>query len=100
MTRRIPWLGPRWRIVVTAAAAFGGGAFALALGLVLMDGAQRPGAMAFLGVCPPGENPARAHSCHSNRMMLDEDALRAGSAMYAALAIEYLTSGLASGETR
>src|SRR3954451_7263923 len=47
MTRRIPWLGPRWRIVVTAAAAFGGGAFALALGLVLMDGAQRPGAMAF-----------------------------------------------------
>ncbi len=52
---------------------------------------QTPGAMSFLGVCPPGENPARAHSCHSNRMMLDEDALRAGTAMYAALAIEFLS---------
>jgi amidohydrolase len=51
---------------------------------------QRPGAMAFLGVCPPGEHPARAHACHSNRMMLDEQALGAGVAMYAALAIEYL----------
>ena len=35
---------------------------------------QRPGAMAFLGVCPPGEHPTRAHSCHSNRMMIDENA--------------------------
>jgi amidohydrolase len=52
--------------------------------------AERPGAMAFLGVCPPGEQPARAHACHSNRMMLDEDALRAGTAMYAAMAEEYL----------
>ena len=34
---------------------------------------QRPGAMAFLGVCPPGEHPKRAHACHSNRMMIDED---------------------------
>jgi amidohydrolase len=51
---------------------------------------RRPGALAFLGVCPPGENPARAHACHSNRMTIDEDAMRAGTAMYAALAIEYL----------
>jgi hippurate hydrolase len=51
---------------------------------------QRAGALAFLGVCPPGENPARAHSCHSNRMMLDEDAMRAGVAVYAAVALEFL----------
>jgi hippurate hydrolase len=49
--------------------------------------------MSFLGVCPPGEHPARAHACHSNRMILDEDALGAGTAMYAALAIEYLADG-------
>ena len=51
---------------------------------------QRPGAMSFLGVCPPGEHPARAHACHSNRMLLDEDAMAVGVAMYAAMAIEYL----------
>ena len=39
---------------------------------------RRPGAMSFLGVCPPGEHPARAHACHSNRMMLDEDAMSVG----------------------
>ena len=36
---------------------------------------QTPGALAFLGVCPPGVRPAQAHSCHSNRMLLDEDAM-------------------------
>ena len=51
---------------------------------------RRPGAMAFLGVCPPGEHPARAHACHSNRMTIDEDAMAVGAAMYAAMAIEYL----------
>jgi hippurate hydrolase len=51
---------------------------------------QRPGAMSFIGVCPPGQHPARAHACHSNRMTLDEQAMRAGIAMYAALALEYL----------
>jgi amidohydrolase len=51
---------------------------------------RRPGAMSFLGVCPPGEHPARAHACHSNRMTLDEDAMSVGAAMYAALALEYL----------
>src|SRR5436190_873842 len=45
---------------------------------------QRRGAMAFLGVCPPGQQPARAHACHSNRMTIDEDAMRAGVALYAA----------------
>jgi hippurate hydrolase len=61
---------------------------------------QAPGAMSFLGVCPPGENPARAHACHSNRMMLDEDALRAGTAFYAALAIEFLAHGTVGETTR
>ena len=51
---------------------------------------ERAGALAFLGVCPPGVNPAHAHSCHSNRMMLDEDAMRAGVAVYAAVALAYL----------
>jgi hippurate hydrolase len=51
---------------------------------------QRTGALAFLGACPPGENPIRAHACHSNRMTIDENAMRAGTAMYAALALEYL----------
>jgi hippurate hydrolase len=48
--------------------------------------------MSFLGVCPPGQHPARAHACHSNRMVLDEEAMRTGIAMYAALALEYLAA--------
>jgi hippurate hydrolase len=51
---------------------------------------ERPGTFAYLGVCPPGERPAHAHGCHSNRMRIDEDAMRNGIAMYAAIALEYL----------
>ena len=51
---------------------------------------QRPGALAFLGVCPPGEHPTHAHSCHSNRMMIDEDGMRTGIAMHVAIALSYL----------
>ena len=40
---------------------------------------QRPGALAFLGVCPPGDNPTDAHACHSNRMTIDEDAMQRAS---------------------
>jgi amidohydrolase len=54
---------------------------------------ERPGAIAFLGVCPGGEQPLRAPSCHSNRMMIDEDALASGVAMYAATALTYLGNG-------
>ncbi|MDQ1436222.1 MAG: hypothetical protein QOF59_3038 [Actinomycetota bacterium] len=54
---------------------------------------RRPGAMSFLGVCPPGEHPAHAHACHSNRMSIDAAAMSVGAAMYAALAIEYLGHG-------
>jgi len=51
---------------------------------------KRPGALAFLGVCPPGERPKRAHSCHSNRMVIDENGMRTGIAMHAAVALSYL----------
>jgi hippurate hydrolase len=54
---------------------------------------ERPGAFAYLGVCPPGESPAHAHGCHSNRMTIDESALRHGIAMYAAMALDYLAGG-------
>jgi amidohydrolase len=58
------------------------------------------GAMSFLGVCPPGEHPSRAHACHSNRMMLDEEAMSVGAAMYAAIAIEYLARSGTDDPTR
>jgi hippurate hydrolase len=54
---------------------------------------QTPGALAFLGVCPPGVRPAQAHSCHSNRMLLDEDAMRAGIALHCAVAERYFATG-------
>lgn len=49
---------------------------------------QVPGAMVGLGVCPADfEDPTQAASLHSNRMLLNEDALPSGVAMYAALAM-------------
>jgi hippurate hydrolase len=54
---------------------------------------QRPGALAFLGVCPAGVRPATAHACHSNRMVLDENALQTGVAVHCALALSYLEAG-------
>jgi hypothetical protein len=51
-------------------------------------------------VCPPGESPARAHACHSNRMTIDEDAMTVGAAMYAAMAIGYLARPGAAEPTR
>ncbi|GIU87579.1 MAG: hippurate hydrolase [Acidimicrobiia bacterium] len=54
---------------------------------------RRPGALAFLGVCPPGTRPADAHSCHSNRMVLDEEALVTGVALHCALATRHLAAG-------
>ena len=61
---------------------------------------KRPGALSFLGVCPPGEHPARAHACHSNRMVIDEEAMAVGTAMYAAMAIEYLATAGADSAAR
>src|SRR3954471_5414531 len=47
MTRHIPWLGPRWRVVVTAVAVLGGGAFVAALAQLVLGGVvHRPLAMA------------------------------------------------------
>ena len=53
---------------------------------------ERPGAFIYLGVCPPGEKPGTAHGCHSNRMTIDENAMRVGIAYYAALALSFLNS--------
>jgi len=50
-----------------------------------------PGAMLFLGTAPDGvEDPA---PLHSNRMVLNEDAMAAGTAMHAALALRTLAAG-------
>jgi hippurate hydrolase len=51
---------------------------------------RRPGAFAFLGVCPPDHRPTDAHACHSNRMTIDETALRSGVGMYCATALAFL----------
>lgn len=52
-----------------------------------------PGAMAFLGVCPPEEpDPLEAPACHSNRMMLHEDAMATGVALHVAVARRFLTN--------
>jgi hippurate hydrolase len=51
---------------------------------------ERPGALAFLGVCPPGQSPKHAHSCHSNRMTMDEGGMQTGIAMHVAVALSYL----------
>lgn len=55
---------------------------------------ERPGAFAYLGACPPGESASQAPSCHSNRMRIDEDAMRTGVALYAAVALAYLAGDL------
>ena len=46
MTRRIPWLGPRWRLVVTAAASLGIGAFTMAVATLALGGVSHPVGMA------------------------------------------------------
>ena len=51
---------------------------------------QVPGAMAFLGTRPPGVAPADVAPNHSNRMVLDEDALPVGVATYAGVALRWL----------
>jgi hippurate hydrolase len=51
-----------------------------------------PGAMAFLGACPPGADPATAAGNHSNLVVFDEAALPAGAALYAAMALDALAA--------
>lgn len=52
--------------------------------------AKVPGAMAFLGACPPGTDPDEAAPNHSNRVVFDESALVHGVALYAAFALDAL----------
>jgi amidohydrolase len=52
-----------------------------------------PGAMAFLGARPAGEDPATAPQNHSNVVVFDESAMPVGVALYAAVAIRHLTGG-------
>jgi len=51
---------------------------------------QVPGAMAFLGTRPPGVAPRDVAPNHSNRMVLDEDAMATGIATYSAVALRWL----------
>jgi hippurate hydrolase len=53
---------------------------------------QVPGAMAFLGARPSTEDPATAPQNHSNRVVFDEDAMAAGVALYAEVALRHLAS--------
>lgn len=52
--------------------------------------AKVPGAMAFLGACPPGCEPDTAPANHSNRVVFDESAMVQGVALYAGFALEAL----------
>ncbi len=54
---------------------------------------QVPGAMAFLGTRPKGIAPQDAAPNHSNRMVIDEDAMAAGIATYAGVALRWLAPG-------
>ena len=52
--------------------------------------------MMFLGVMPDGhDGHDHVASCHSNRMILNEDAMAVGIAMHAAVAHLFLTEGIA-----
>jgi amidohydrolase len=54
---------------------------------------QVPGAMAFVGARPAGQDPATAPQNHSNVVVFDEPAMAVGVALYAAVAIRHLTGG-------
>jgi hippurate hydrolase len=57
---------------------------------------RMPGCMMFLGVMPDGrDDHDHVASCHSNRMILNEDAMAVGIAMHAAVAHRFLTEGIA-----
>jgi amidohydrolase len=58
-----------------------------------------PGAMGFLGVCPPDvANARQAAACHSNVMRMDDEAMTAGAALHVAMAEALLAGrGLAAG---
>ncbi|AYN41499.1 amidohydrolase [Streptomyces dangxiongensis] len=49
-----------------------------------------PGALAFLGACPPGRSPDEAPSLHSSRTGIDEEVIATGIACEAAVALAFL----------
>jgi hippurate hydrolase len=49
-----------------------------------------PGALAFLGACPPGVEPTDAAPNHSDQVLFDESAMEHGVALYAAFALDSL----------
>ena len=53
---------------------------------------RSPGCMAMLGTAPDGVAPSEAPPCHSNRMLLNEDAMSNGVALHAAVALDYLAA--------
>ena len=56
---------------------------------------RMPGCMMFLGVMPEGHHDHdHIASCHSNHMILNEDAMAVGIAMHAAIAHRFLTEPL------
>jgi hippurate hydrolase len=59
---------------------------------------QVPGAMGFLGGCPPELDPDTAPGNHSNRVRFHEPAMAAGIAAYAALALHHLAAPPAPAE--
>lgn len=50
-----------------------------------------PGTMSFLGACPPDRTPGEAPGLHSNRAVFDEEAMIAGTALHAAVALAHGT---------
>jgi hippurate hydrolase len=83
--------------VVELAAGVLGEEFALPMSSPLMGAEdfsyvlQRvPGAMAFVGACPPALRPELSSPNHSNRVVFDEAAMAHGVAMYAAFALDVL----------
>lgn len=52
-----------------------------------------PGVMAFLGVCPEGQQWKMACPCHSNKMVLNEAALARGVAAHCAIVERFLAHG-------
>lgn len=52
-----------------------------------------PGAMAFLGVAPMGENASTRAPLHNPGMMIDESVLSKGVALHCALATQFLKKG-------
>jgi hippurate hydrolase len=53
---------------------------------------QVPGAMAFLGTCPPDADLHDVAPNHSDRMVIDEDAMAVGIALHAAVVLDELGS--------